>query len=168
MHVNAKSVQSTWWFGTDTIHISQTSPCKWVKSVSLPFSDLFQWKVHKNIFVLLIQLCTQHFHVSHVFSVRYKCREILGENMQRRSAEVEFNQRKGDALVHRTVHRTSFNWPIQQTLYKPVFAYWDTQVCDKRNLLAQIMLGFYVILCKNHSKPWSLSKYPFTKLKSLR
>ena len=117
-----------------------------------------QWR-YWNIFVLLIQLCTQHFHVSHVFSVRYKCREILGENMQRRSAEVEFNQRKGGALVH----RTSFNWPIQQTLYKPVFAYWDTQVCDKRNLLAQIMLGFYVILCKNHSKPWSLSKYPFTK-----
>ena len=48
MHVNAKSVQSTWWFGTDTIHISQTSPCKWVKSVSLPFSDLFQWKVHNE------------------------------------------------------------------------------------------------------------------------
>ena len=94
-------------------------------------------KISKHICVtLLIQLCTQHFHVSHVFSARYKCGEILGENMQRRSAKVQFNQRKGGAQFCNTALRqlqcnAIYNWPKKDTLYKLVFAYWDTQVCDK-------------------------------------
>ena len=68
--------------------------------------------------------------------------------MQRRSAKVQFNQRKGGAQFCNTAAAMQCNVRCtigqkKDTLYKLVFAYRDTQVCEKKSLLGRIMLGYF-------------------------
>ena len=64
--------------------------------------------------------------------------------MQRRSAKVQFNQRKGGA---HNIAIQQLQWDAMYIVQCPIGrkkdAYGDTQVFDKRNLLAQIMLGYF-------------------------